>query len=314
MKYLLILAFAVVCLGYPGTAKCGEPEVRKRVIAAWEKHESIPFAKMNGTLYSRVGLSDFSFETIDEKFYLSIGPKYFKTAKELEAWRKEQVQEQGTKVISESSPQLFAFDGRRNFEFFPAQYLVRVLNVPEPRFPAVTAQLCPRNWSKYRGLLKFSAIFEGLDYADEGNGRAKFSKTFPKTNPPQYYESISIATDENQGDHITRVDTHGGVVGETILDLQWAVCEGVWYPCKGEYRVNGEVLESWEIQEITFQRSRVRQSFEIKVDQLPFGTEIWEQAMDSKESTTRYVGGELGKRENRLQREISILEKSNKRD
>jgi hypothetical protein len=134
------------------------------------------------------------------------------------------------------------------------------------------------------------------------DGKWRFLKRY-RSNPQrkQYVE-----VDPNHAWLVTDWSNDGPTGGSSAAHVDWAQQDGKWYPQKGVITQtnlkNEKRYKRWNIEEISFDATKLRSRFKIDERDVPFATKIttYSDKNEQQAVSERYVGGADGEKEHKL--------------
>jgi hypothetical protein len=211
-------------------------------------------------------------------------------------------------------PHMTSFSKGLNYDFSPGSLNLEI--APRTRIKSSNCMipLEPKNWVyvNHASNLKmghFGYMLSGED--DETmtaetnllkNGKWQFLRRF-KSNPnrKQYVE-----VDPNKAWMVTDWRTDGPRGGSFSAHVEWTQQDGKWYPQKGAVTQSDgdkeKLFKQWNIEEISFDATKLRSRFTIDERDVPFATKIttYSDKNEQQKVSERYVGGADGEKEHKL--------------
>jgi len=206
----------------------------------------------------------------------------------------------------------------RLYEFGPPalRFTVQtVRSVPDPFFDCA---FLPRHWTymggrkreEFRKFIEFKETETKIEQISEG--RWKLSQTNIGSSPPGGNAMITVRDRflivDEKCDYLVTEYFGSGKTGTVTGTFVWAKQDGNWYAKQGMQMGGDMPLCEWTIDEISFDASKCRNSFDDLETMIPFATCITHLDEKYNELSKKYKGGAEGEAEFRL-RELAKLKR-----
>ncbi len=314
--YFTILIPLVCIPAIVGVSHCQEPEqIKQKILASLAKIENYPAGIVKGRAIYRgrpEGIAHIQFR--GNKMWMELDD----IATADEETKRRMI---STLDVMGTSKFLYtaAFDGKRLFEFSPQTLRFTVQSVKSVPHPFFDCAFLPKYWihmggSKYEEFRKIVEYKEWETKVEQiSEGRWKLSQInigggLPGGNAMLSVRDRFIIVDEKY-DYLVTEYYANGFHGKLAGTLVWDKQDGNWYAKKGKQMGGDKPFCEWSIEEISFDASKCRNSFDDLETTIPFATCITHLDEKYHEISKTYKGGAEGEAEFRL-RGLARLKRS----
>lgn len=192
-----------------------------------------------------------------------------------------------------------AFNGSRSFAFDPArsEMTIETKSVSHPS--VIAGCLYPESWicfnmSYNTEFMRFSNMLAKGKVQGVWRENERVMRFADHADPGiDAWKDRWIDVDPANGFTVVRYYFGGGKVGSWSGEFKWHGVGSEWFVEQGTINFENSPTCKWSIREFSTDAKKIRSSFKIQDESVPFGTRVNEK--EGKKTLIRFVGGEKGK-------------------